>query len=230
MAQYWPQTKAPEAAGLGLVLSFNFDDDNELQNEATPIDVTYPQLQHLPRHLLTQEEMLASMSMAPHYSSPLDAPRIPQCEFPRLVGPPLKMRRSFANHVPFGYDSSCSEDFPTLDDHTAAYPQQEHSFPEPIDHSPVPMRRTMAIRGTPIDNSDSDSELQEFGPIMAEPVVGIAITEPKYRQIAMWAVEVERQTKDVVSVSEELVKERSQPGALARLAQDGWLRWTCLTR
>lgn len=219
MAQYLPQFEVPS---MGLGLGLIFDSDTEFQTTT----------RSLPRQLLTQEEVLASMSMTSSHSNPLDAPFIQQCEFPAPFGAPLKMQRTLANHVPYGCDSSSEEDVSTIGEPEMLYPQQ-HSSSDSIDHSPVQMRMTMAIRQSPIEYgapaSSSDEELHRSEPMMPGPVVGIAVTDPKYRRIAMWAVEVEREAKQ--TVPEEAGTGSLQPtGPLTKLSQGGWTRWTCLTR
>lgn len=231
MAQYLPHL---EVASLGLGLGISFDSDTQLQTAASGTNAQYPQFQPLPRRLLTQEEVLASMSMTSAHSSPLDAPFIQQCEFPAPFGAPIKMQRTLANHVPYGYGSCSEEDASTIGDLDMPYPQHtDYTSSESIEHSPVQMRRTMASRQTPIEYGapayGSDEELHRSELMMPEPVVGIAITDPKYRSIAMWAVEVERQAKHTVP-EEADTDDRQSTGPLVKLSQGGWTRWTCLTR
>ncbi|EIM89698.1 uncharacterized protein STEHIDRAFT_137392 [Stereum hirsutum FP-91666 SS1] len=231
MAQYLPQLGA---LSMGLGLGLDFDSDTQFHTAASGAAAQYPQFRSLPRQLLTQEEVLGSQSMTSSHSNHLDAPFIQQCEFPAPFGAPLKMQRTLANHVPYGYGSGSEEDASTIGDLDMPHPQRtDYSSSDVIEHSPVQMRRTMATRRSPTEHGaaayGSDDELHRSEPMMAGPVVGIAITDPKYRHIAMWAVEVERLAKH--TVPEESDTDSLQPtGPLAKPSQGGWVRWTCLTR
>lgn len=247
MAQYWPEAEAPRV-GLGLGFDFDFANDSQIISVSAGPNAKYPELHYLPGHFLSEEEVIESLSTRPDYSIPLGAPRIQQSEFSRPVGPPLKMRRSFANHVPYDHVSTSEEDFPTANYHEASPHSQETEYPLPdlVRSSPIPMHRIKAVQNsiaddTPENYSDGEEEeLEELDSIIAEAVAGLTMMDPRYIRIVFWAVEVDRQTQgatfgeafDEGPFGEEAFEEEAQPSASLTkpVAQGGWLRWTCLTR